>query len=200
MIRRLANWFRRNKLESGLDRELRYHLGRRIIDLERSGLPIGEARRQALLELGGIAQIQEEVRDIWLTRWLRDFVYDLRFSARSFLKAPSFTITAVLSLVLGIGATTAIYSLVDQVLLHALPIRQPESLVLIDWRGDQAADGFGSWNLMSYPICRDLQRQDRFFEGVLCRAATTVNLATGAEPRLAAAEIVSGSYFSVLGV
>src|SRR5260370_35983972 len=60
MMRQLANWFRRKKLESGLECELRFHLDRRIIDLERSGLPTGEARRQALLELGGIAQIQEE--------------------------------------------------------------------------------------------------------------------------------------------
>src|ERR1700726_1900092 len=105
MITQLANWFRRKKLETGLERELRYHLDRRIIDLERSGLPTAEARRQATLELGGVAQIQEEVRDIWLTRWLRDFMYDLRFSARSFLRAPSFTITAVLSFMLGIGAT-----------------------------------------------------------------------------------------------
>src|SRR6201993_957776 len=200
MVRQLANWFRRKELESGLDRELRYHLERRIIDLERSGLPTGEARRQALLELGGVAQIQEEVRDIWLSRWLRDFTYDLRFSARSFLNAPSFTITAVLSLVLGIGATTAIYSLVDQVLLHALPTRQPERLVLIDWRGDQVADGFGSWNLMSYPICRDLDKQTQFFEGVFCRALTTVNLSTGGDYRPAAAEIVSTNYFQVLGV
>src|SRR5580692_4505709 len=200
MIRQLANWFRRKKLESGLDRELRYHLERRIIDLERSGLPTGEARRQALLELGGVAQIQEEVRDIWLSRWLRDFTFDLRFSARSFLKAPSFTITAVLSLVLGIGATTAIYSLVDQVLLHALPIRQSERLVLIDWKGDQVANGFGSWNLMSYPICRDLDQQNHFFEGVFCRALTTVNLSTGGEYRPAVVEIVSNNYFQVLGV
>jgi predicted permease len=199
-MRQLANWFRRRKLDSGLDRELRYHLDRRIIDLERSGLPTGEARRQALLELGGVAQIQEEVRDIWLSRWLRDFTYDLRFSARSFLKAPSFTITAVLSLVLGIGATTAIYSLVDQVLLHALPVRQPERLVLIDWKGDQVADGFGSWNLMSYPICRDLDKQTQFFEGVFCRALTTVNLSTGGDYRPAVVEIVSGNYFPVLGV
>jgi predicted permease len=200
MMTQLANWFRRKKLESGLDRELRYHLDRRIIDLERSGLPTGEARRQALLELGGIAQIQEEVRDIWLTRWLRDFAYDLRLSTRSFLRTPSFTITAVLSLVLGIGATTAIYSLVDQVLLHALPVRQPERLVLIDWRGDQVANGFGSWNLMSYPICRDLDEQKHFFEGVFCRALTTVNLSTGDDYRPATAEIVSGNYFPVLGV
>src|SRR6201981_548128 len=200
MIRQLANWLRRKKLERGLDRELHYHLERRIADLERSGLPPREARRQAFLELGGIAQIQEEVRDIWLTRWLRDFTYDLRFSLRSFLRTPTFTITAVLSLVLGIGATTAIYSLVDQVLLHALPVRQPERLVLIDWRGDQVADGFGSWNLMSYPICRDLNEQKKLFEGVFCRALTTVNLSTGGDYRPTIAEIVSGNYFPVLGV
>jgi predicted permease len=200
MIRQLANWFRRNKLESGLDRELRYHLDRRTIDLERSGLLTSVARKQALLELGGITQVQEEVRDIWLSRWLRDFTYDFRFSARSFLKSPSFSMTAVLSLVLGIGATTAIYSLVDQVLLHALPVRQPQRLVLIDWRGDPVANGFGSWNLMSYPICRDLDKQKDFFEGVLCRALTTVNLSTGGDYHPATAEIVSGNYFAVLGV
>jgi predicted permease len=199
-MKQLLNWFRRRDLEDGLDRELRYHMDRRVNDLTQSGLTEWEARRQATLELGGLAQIREEVRDVWLTRWLRDFAYDLRFSARSFLRSPSFTATAVLSLALGIGATTAIYSLVDQVILHALPVRQPERLVLIDWKGDQAANGFGSWNLMSYPICRDLQLQHRFFEGVLCRAATTVNLSTGGEHKPAAAEIVSGTYFSVLGV
>src|SRR6266478_6470741 len=200
MITQLVNWFRRKKLETGLERELRYHLDRRITDLESSGLPTGEARRQALRELGGIAQIQEEVRDIWLTRWLRDFTYDLRLSLRSFVRTPSFCITAVLSLVLGIGATTAVYSLVDQVVLHALPVRQPERLVLIDWQGDQVANGFGSWNLLSYPICRDLDRQKHFFEGVFCRALTTVNLSTGSDYRPAEAEIISGNYFPVLGV
>jgi len=196
----LLNWFRRGYLESGLDRELRYHVERRISDLMLSGLPESEARKQAMLELGNLTQVREEVRDVWLTRWLRDFVYDLRFSGRSFLRSPSFTASAVLSLALGIGATTAIYSLVDQVLLHALPVRQPERLVLIDWKGDQAANGFGSYNLLSYPICLDLQLQDRFFEGVICRAATTVNLSTGGEPKPTAAEIVSGTYFSVLAV
>src|SRR4051812_25264808 len=137
---------------------------------------------------------------MWLTRWLRDFVYDLRFSARALLLSPSFTATTVLSLALGIGATTAIYSLVDQVLLHALPVREPERLVLIDWKGDPVASGFGSWNLMSYPICRDLQLHDEVFDGVLCRAATTVTLSTGGEAKPAAAEIVSGTYFPVLGV
>ena len=85
-------------------------------DLIRAGLPQAEARRLAERELGGLTQVHEEVRDVWLTRWARDFAYDLRFSARSFLRTPAFTATAVLSLTLGIGATTAIYSLLDQVL------------------------------------------------------------------------------------
>jgi predicted permease len=199
-MRHLLNWFRRGDLESGLDCELRYHVDRRVSDLMQSGMPEPEARRQVTLEVGNLTHVREEVRDVWLTRWLRDFVYDLRFSARSFRRSPSFTLTTVLSLALGIGATTAIYSLVDQVLLHALPVRQPGRLVLIDWKGDQVASGFGSYNLMSYPICLDLQLQDRLFEGVLCRAATTVNLSTGGEHKPAAAEIVSGNYFSTLGV
>jgi predicted permease len=90
--------------------------------------------------------------------------------------------------------------LVNQVLLQALPVRQPERLVLIDWQGDAVANGFGSWNLMSYPICRDLDKQKQFFEGVFCRALATVNLSTGGDYRPATAEIVSGNYFPVLGV
>jgi hypothetical protein len=103
------------RLESDLDRELQYHIDRRVADLMHSGLPEAEARRLVALELGGATQIREEVRDFWLTRWLRDFVYDLRLSARSFLRSPSFTVTAVLSVALGIGATTAIYSLIEEI-------------------------------------------------------------------------------------
>src|SRR4051812_9357086 len=128
---KLLNWFRLRKLESDLDRELNYHIDRRAADLIRSGLPQADARRRASSELGGPTQVREEVRDIWLTRWLRDFLYDLRFSARSFLRNRSFTATAVLSLGLGIGATAAMYSLLDQVVLHALPVREPERLVLV---------------------------------------------------------------------
>src|SRR3989441_1206341 len=168
-MNQLLNWFRRRELERDLERELKYHIERRVCDLRLSGLPEPEARRQATLELGGVAQVCEEVRDVWLTRWLRDFVYDLHFSARAFLRSPSFTATAVLSLALGIGATTAIYSLLDQVVLHALPVDHPERLVLIDWNGFQMAETFGTQNVMSYPICRDLQQQTRFFDSVFCR-------------------------------
>ncbi len=197
---RLFNWFRRGSLERGLDRELQYHFDRRVADLTAAGIPEPEARRRVAVELG-LAQVREEVRDVWLTRWLRDFLYDLRFSARSFLRSPGFTAATLLSLALGIGATTAIYSLVDQVILHALPVREPERLVLVDWNGDDLiTGGIGSFNLMPYPICRDLQQQTRFFDGVLCRAEIQVNLTAGGDPRPVAAEIVSGSYFPVLGV
>jgi predicted permease len=197
---RILNWFRLRRLEGDLNRELQYHIDRRMTDLIHSGLPEPEARRRVALELGGATQVREEVRDIWLTRWLRDFVYDLRFSARSFLRSPSFTATAVLSLALGIGATTALYSLIDQIVLRALPVAHPERLVLIDWNGFQMAETFGTANVMSYPICRDLQQQKEFFDGVFCRAATTINLSTSGEPRLTAVELVSGTYFPVLGV
>src|SRR5215831_20291497 len=199
-MNRILNWFRRRRLEGDLDRELQYHVDRRVTDLIHSGLPEPEARRRVALELGGAMQVREEVRDIWLTRWLQDFVYDLRFSARSFLRSPSFTAATVISLALGIGATTAIYSIVDQVVVRALPVDHPERLVLIDWNGEQLAETWGSVNLMSYPICQDLQQKKEFFDGVFCRAATTINLSTSGEPRLAAAELVSGTYFSVLGV
>src|SRR5690349_12595525 len=196
---RFFNWFRRGSLERSLDRELQYHFDRRVADFTSSGIAEPEARRRAAVELG-LAQAREEVRDVWLSRWWRDFLYDLRFSARSFLRSPGFTAAMLLSLALGIGATTAIYSLVDQLILHALPVRDPSRLVLVDWDGDWGTGGFGSWNLMSYPICRDLQQQTRFFDGVLCRAEIQVNLSSGGDPKPTAAEIVSGSHFSVLGV
>jgi len=197
---RLFNWFRRRSLERGLDHELQYHFDRRVADLTSAGIPEPAARRRVAVEFG-LAQVREEVRDVWLGRWLRDFLYDLRFSARGLRRSPGFTATTLLSLALGIGATTAIYSLVDQVILHALPVRDPGRLVLVDWKGDHVVGGFGSFNLMSYPMCRDLQAQTRFFDGVLCRAdVVPVNLSAGGDPKPVAAELVSGSYFQVLGV
>src|ERR1051326_4197185 len=198
-MKRILNWFRQRRLEDELDRELQYHIDRRVTDLIHSGLSESEARRRVRLELGGETQ-REEVRDVWLNRWLRDFVHDVRHSARSIFRSPSLTATAVLTLALGIGAATALYSLLDQIVLRALPVEHPEQLVLFDWNGEQLAETFGSDHLMSYPICRDLQEQKEFFDGVFCRAAVTVNFSTGREPRLTAAELVSGSYFSVLGV
>src|SRR6266446_3305160 len=203
-MRKLLNLFRwrRARLERDLDRELRYHFDRRVQDMVEAGTSEAEARRRAAIELGGYDQVQEDVRDTWTWRWLEDAGRDVRYAARTLLRSPGFTITAVLSLAIGIGASAAIFSLLDQVLFRLLPVKEPERLVLIDWKGNALADIHGSYNLMSYPICRDLQQQERFFDGVFCRASTTVNLATaaGGRPEPVGAEIVSGSYFPVLGV
>ena len=122
----LFNWFRRRSLERGLDRELQYHVDRRVADLTAAGVPEAEARRVVAVELG-LDQVREDVRDVWLSRWWRDFLYDLRFSVRAFRRSPGFTAATVLSLTLGIGATTAIYSLVDQVILSRAPHSRPRA-------------------------------------------------------------------------
>lgn len=196
----LLNWLRRRSLERGLDRELQYHIDRRVADLAAAGIPEVQARQVVAAELG-LDRVREGVRDVWLGRWIRDFLYDFRFSVRTFRRSPGFTAATLLSLALGIGATTAIYSLVDQVILHALPIRDPERLVLVDWDGEHVTGGFGSYNLMSYPFCRDVQQQTRVFDGAVCRAQVgPVNFSAGGDPQPITVELVSGSYFPILGI
>jgi len=203
-VRRLLNLLnpRRRKLERDLDRELRDHLERRVADLREAGLSDDEARRRAAIDLGGVEQVQEDVRETWIWRGLDEALRDVRYAARSLRRSPGFTATAVLSLAIGVGASAAIFSLVDQVLFRLLPVREPERLVAVDWKGNSLSFGWGPGAFMSYPLCRDLMKQDRFFDGVLCRFPTGVMLASGegrqAEP--VGAEIVSGSYFPVLGV
>ena len=200
-ILNLLPW-RRHRMARELDRELRYHVDRRIDELRRSGLGDAEARRRAALEFGGVAQVREEVRETWVWRWLDAGVRDLRYACRALGRSRGFTATAVLSLALGVGANTAIFSLVDQVLLRRLPgVTAPERLVHLTWQGNVLTrSSWGTGNLMSYPHCRDLDQEGDFLEGVFCRHPTTVNFSTGQEHNPVAAEIVSGSYFPVLGV
>jgi predicted permease len=128
------------------------------------------------------------------------FRREVRFALRGLLRDRGFAVTALLSIGLGVGANAAIFSLVDQALFRQLPVRDPERLVLLDWRGSFVGHGWGSDNLMSYPFYKDLRDGTDVFEGVFGRAPTSVNLAfeNSAEP--VGAEIVTGSYFSVLGV
>lgn len=198
-LRNLLPW-RRRRLEHDLDRELRYHNDRRVLELMESGLDKAAAQRRAAIEFGGVDQVQEEVRETWTWQWLDHLVRDVRYAGRTLRRSPGFTSAAMLSLALGIGANAAIFSLFDQVLLRALPVEEPERLVLMDWKGNDLAAGRGSTNLMSYPLCRELQEQEQIFDGVFCRHPTMVNLSTGQQPQPVGAEIVSGSYFSVLGV
>src|ERR1043165_8878546 len=201
-MRRLVNLvaFRRRRMERGLERELRYHVERRVDELRRSGAGELDARRQAAIEFGGVTQVEEEVRDAWFFGWLDDRRRDMKHAMRSLVRSPGFTITAVLSLALGIGANAAIFSLFDQVVFRRLPVREPERLVLVDWIGSKAGSNWGSGNLMSYPLCRELQDNDRFFEGVFCRHPTVSYVSSDGRPEVLPIEIVSGSYFEVLGV
>jgi predicted permease len=125
---------------------------------------------------------------------------DLRFAMRGLLKDKSFAVTAVLSIGLGVGANTAIFSLVNQALMRLLPVNEPERLVLLNWRGTFIGKGWGSSNLMSYPFYQDLRDQTDVFDGVFARAPTIVSLGVDNATESVSAEIVTGSYFRVLGV
>jgi predicted permease len=196
----LLPW-RRRRLEQDLDREMRYHIDRRIDDLRRSGVSDAEARRLVALEFGGALQVREDVRETWIWGWLDDLRRDIRYGLRMMRRGPAFTATAILSLTLGIGGAAAIFSLVNQVVLRSLPVREPDRIVQVNWKGRQLATTFGFGDVMSYPMCRDLQDQTRMpWEGVFCRCLTTVNFSTGQQNEPVRVEVVSGTYFPVLGV
>lgn len=125
----------------------------------------------------------------WMSRWLDDFSRDVRYAGRTLLRSPVFTATAMLSLALGIGANAATFSLVDQVLLRALPVKEPDRLVQLDWRGNSLSSVWGIGNLLSYPLCRDLDEQRQFFDGAFCRHPTDVNFSTGRQHDPVRAEI-----------
>src|SRR5215831_5015765 len=123
----LKRFLHRERLENELDKELADHLQRRVTDLIAGGMAADEARRQARLEFGGDDQIKEICRDARGTRWLEDLVQDCRYALRTMQATKAFTALAVLSLALGIGANTAIFSFMDSILLRSLPISDPAS-------------------------------------------------------------------------
>lgn len=191
---------RRRRMERELERELRYHVDRRVDDLVRSGKTDADARRHVAIEFGGVLQVREEVQDAWLWRWLANGQRDLLYAGRLLRRNPVFAATALLSIALGIGASTAVFSLIDQVLLRRLPVSEPDRLVHFNWKGTTLTSAYGYDYLNSYPLCRELQEQRDVFDGVVCRHPITVNLSIGQPPQPVRAEIVSGSYFTVLGV
>jgi predicted permease len=124
---------------------------------------------------------------------------DLRYAFRSFRKAPVFTAVAVLSLALGIGANTAIFTLLDQVLLRLLPVKDPQQLVLLTMRGRHYGSNWGG-NMISYPMYRDFQDHNEAFTGMFARRSLQTSLTFEGRTERVSAELVSGTFFPVLGV
>jgi predicted permease len=202
----LGRLFARKRLESDLEKELRFHLESQIADKMKADIPESEARRLTRLEFGGIDQIKEDCREIRGTLWIEYLLQDIRFGLRQLRKSPGFTSIALLSLALGIGANTAIFTLVNAILLRALPVQDPSELVVF---GDGRAEGltFGvpdsNWQLFSYPFFQDFRRQAASYAGVAAvssdQYAIKASIA-GSAYQTTHIDLVSGSYFSVLGV
>jgi macrolide transport system ATP-binding/permease protein len=213
-MRKLLNLFRGKRMEQDFERELRYHFERRVADLMGSGLSEPEARRQAASEFGSVAHVREEVQDAWVWRWLRDLLHDLRYSSRVLAASPGFTATAALSLALGIGANTAIFSFMDSILLRSLPVTDPQSLVRLAWRTRQdeihgmnrhddsyldAKTGFIG-GFFAYPSFELFRRNDTVFSSVFgYQGAGDLNLSIAGQAEVAKTEYVTGDYFRGLG-
>ncbi|HEX6976175.1 MAG TPA: permease prefix domain 1-containing protein, partial [Vicinamibacterales bacterium] len=128
---RLRSLLRRNRLEEDLDKELRFHVDMLTEQHVRAGLPPDEARRRALSTFGSVARVKDEVRDTWLSRLVETFVQDVRYGVRSLRRNPGFAVAIIATMALGIGANTAIFSVVNAVLLRPLPYRGGDKLVVL---------------------------------------------------------------------
>lgn len=193
-------FWQRKRRDEELARELESYLAHEEDERAGAGSNAREARSAALRKLGNVTAIREEVYRMNTLALIDVLWRDVRYSFRQLRSNPGFTATALASLALGVGANAAIFSLFDQLLLRRLPVREPERLVLVDWIGSKAGTNWGSANLLSYPLCRDLQEQNRFFDGAFCRHPTVSYVSTGDRPEPLPIEIVSGSYFGVLGI
>ena len=192
--RRILNLTRSDKLTRELDREFAHHIAERRDELMNSGMSASHAEAEARRRFGNAAAQKERTRDVDLLTWLETCAADIRYAFRALRRSPAFAFVAILSLALGIGANTAIFSLVNAVLLRSLPVQHPEQLAAVAM-GDFFAD-----HNFSNPVWEQIRDRQDMFAGAFATTPARFDLTTGGEVRRATGEYVSGDYFSVLGV
>src|SRR5712671_6177927 len=141
----------------------------------------------------------EDTRRMTVIGWLDIILRDLKYTFRMLARTPGFTAVAVLTLALGIGANTAIFTLLDQVLLRLLPVKDPQQLVLLTMKGRHYGSNWGG-NAISHPMFRDFREHNQVFSDMFCRFPNSASLSFGQQAELVQVELVSGTYFSTLGV
>ena len=195
--RRLMGLLRGNRLERELNEEIGVHLAMQEEEFRKQGMKPADARAAALREFGGVAQTKEEYRDRHGLPWLESAARDLRYGLRGLRRTPGFTLAAVLSLALGIGANTAIFSLFHTLMLRMLPVERPQELVSLYRTG-----GWGK-GTVSYPLFQEIAKRNDLFAGVIARNGVDKVRFTprpGDRGEFTQREFVSGNYFNVLGV
>src|SRR5438477_7744094 len=191
-----ARFFHRSQIEHDMEEELRSHIEHRADDLVRSGLDRVEAERRARIEFGCHEGFKEECREAIAGNFIDTLIQDVRYSLRMIRKSPGFTAVVVLTIALGVGATTAIFSVVDATLLEPLPYPHPEQLVSL--RND--LPGVGAQDVgLSQPEWQDLQRSG-IFEFVSPTWFDENNLTGSSQPARVRLLIVAPNYFALLGV
>ncbi len=204
-IARIWNTLRNGSLDSDLEEELRYHRELRALDLEKSGMPEAAARTEAILRLGNITLQKERTREMDIATRLETVANDLRYALRQFVHNPVFSTVAILSLALGIGANTAIFSVMNAALLRSLPVRNPQQLVMLtdpESSGVSIGSANGERGLLTYAEFEKLR--DRSTTLDLCASESAFNRwnvrIAGSSQEEAHGRLVSEGYFSVLGV
>ncbi|HUH63187.1 MAG TPA: ABC transporter permease [Terracidiphilus sp.] len=189
------NLLRKDTIEQALDDELQSSVELLTEEKMKAGLSHSEARRRALIEIGGVEQVKEEVRAVWAGRLLEDLAKDVRYAFRTLAKSPGFTAVAVLTLALGIGASAAMFTILDAVLLKPLPFPEPERMVRV-WETLPN----GSPNETTTLTFLDWKRQNVIFEALAAERRTRAAVGTGEDLARVEGELVSADYFQVFGV
>jgi putative ABC transport system permease protein len=196
LLFRVRAVFRRKYVEAELEEELRAHMENQVEKYVQSGLPAEEAQRRARLEFGGLEQVKEECRDARGVNFIETTIQDVRYGLRQLRRNPGFTAVAIITLALGIGATTAIFSVVDAVLLHGTPYQNPDQLVQIGAKSPQ-----GEGNSVSMGDFNDWREQSQVFQGMAAYKRSEFYTATGVgDPDEVWASPVSSNLFHLLGV